>query len=43
MQFSNGMGQVSKSSYERRVNDDDYQIHTGSNIPVWLPFVFATP
>jgi len=41
MQFSSGMGKVSVS--ERRVNDDDCQIETGSNIPVWLPFVFATP
>ena len=28
---------------EPRVNDNDHQIETGSSIPVWLPFVFATP
>jgi len=46
MQFSSGMGQVSKSSYFASANDvlmiDDYQIEIASSIPVYLPFVLAT-
>jgi len=48
MQFSSGMGQISKisyfaSAYDVMMTTITKFIETVSSIPVWLLFVFATP